>query len=103
LGADGKELVPLYLENAKKELESAFKAGISSVAIVLIHAYRYPQHELELGKLAKEIGFTQISLSHQVSPLIKLVSRGETTVVDAYLSPVLRRYVDMVQNTLEEG
>ena len=60
-------------------------------------------HELKLGRLAREIGFTQVSLSHQASPLIKLVSRGETTVVDAYLSPVLRRYVNMVQESLEEG
>lgn len=100
--ADGKELMPLDLENAKIELEAAFKAGIRSAAIVLMHAYRYPEHELELGILSREIGFTQVSLSHQASPLIKLVSRGETTVVDAYLSPVLRRYVDMVQKTLEE-
>ena len=102
-GADGKELIPLELENAKKELEMAFKAGIRSAAIVLMHAYGYPEHELKLGRLAREIGFTQISLSHKASPLIKLVSRGETTVVDAYLSPVLRRYVNMVQKTLEEG
>jgi len=103
VGADGKELAPLDLENAKKALEAAFKAGIRSAAIVLMHAYRYPEHELKLGKLAREIGFTQVSLSHQTSPLIKLVSRGETTVVDAYLSPVLRRYVNMVQESLEEG
>jgi 5-oxoprolinase (ATP-hydrolysing) len=68
-----------------------------------MHAYRYPEHELKLGRLAREIGFTQVSLSHQVSPLIKLVSRGETTVVDAYLSPVLRRYVDMVQKNIGKG
>lgn len=103
VGANGKELIPLELENAKKELEMAFKAGIRSAAIVLMHAYGYPEHELKLGRLAREIGFTQVSLSHKASPLIKLVSRGETTVVDAYLSPVLRRYVDMVQKTLEEG
>ncbi|HEY3362761.1 MAG TPA: hydantoinase/oxoprolinase family protein, partial [Methanosarcina sp.] len=103
VGADGKELVPLDLESAKKELEAIFEAGICSAAIVLMHAYRYPEHELKLGKLAREIGFTQVSLSHQASPLIKLVSRGETTVVDAYLSPVLRRYVNMVQESLEEG
>ncbi len=100
--ADGKELVNLDLENAKKELEIAFKDGIRSAAVVLMHAYRHPEHELKLERLARVIGFTQVSLSHQASPLIKLVSRGETTVVDAYLSPVLRRYVDMVQETLEE-
>ncbi len=103
VGTDGRELVPLDLENAKKALEAAFEAGIRSAAIVLMHAYRYPEHELKLGRLAREIGFTQVSLSHQASPLIKLVSRGETTVVDAYLSPVLRRYVNMVQESLEEG
>ncbi len=102
VGADGKELVPLDLENAKKALEAAFEVGIRSAAIVLMHAYRYPEHELKLGRLAREIGFTQVSLSHEASPLIKLVSRGETTVVDAYLSPVLSRYVDMVQKSLED-
>ncbi len=102
-GAEGKELVNLDLENIKKDLEETFKAGIRSIAIVLMHSYRYPEHELKIGRLAREIGFTQVSLSHQASPLIKLVSRGETTVVDAYLSPVLRRYVDMVQKTLEAG
>ena len=103
VGADGKELVPFDLENARKALKAAFEAGIHSAAIVLMHAYRYPEHELKLGRLAIEIGFTQVSLSHQASPLIKLVSRGETTVVDAYLSPVLRRYINMVQESLEEG
>ncbi|MGB9938280.1 hydantoinase B/oxoprolinase family protein [Methanosarcina sp.] len=103
VGADGKELAALDLKNAKKGLEAAFEAGIRSAAIVLMHAYRYPEHELKLGRLAREIGFTQVSLSHQASPLIKLISRGETTVVDAYLSPVLRRYVDMVQKSLEDG
>ncbi len=102
-GADGEEIESLDLEAARKELKSAFESGIKSAAIVLMHAYRFPEHELLLGELVQEIGFTQISLSHQASPLIKLVSRGETTVVDAYLSPVLRRYVDMVQKTLEEG
>ena len=94
--------MPLDLEGARKELEEAFNAGIRSAAIVLMHAYRYPEHELKLGRLARETGFTQVSLSHQASPLIKLVSRGETAVVDAYLSPVLRRYVDMVEKSLQE-
>ncbi|KKH92036.1 5-oxoprolinase [Methanosarcina sp. 1.H.T.1A.1] len=101
-GAGGEELVPLDLEGARKELEEAFNAGIRSAAIVLMHAYRYPEHELKLGRLARETGFTQVSLSHQASPLIKIVSRGETAVVDAYLSPVLRRYVDMVEKSLQE-
>ncbi|MDY9924700.1 hydantoinase B/oxoprolinase family protein [Methanosarcina sp.] len=102
-GADGEELMPLDLESAKKELEEAFKAGIRSAAVVLMHAYRYSEHELKLGRLAQEMGFTQVSLSHQASPLIKFVSRGETAVVDAYLSPVLRRYVDMVEKSLQES
>jgi 5-oxoprolinase (ATP-hydrolysing) len=101
-GVDGEELVPLDIESAEKELEEAYKAGIRSAAIVLMHAYRYPEHELNLGRLARGIGFTQVSLSHQASPLIKFVSRGETAVVDAYLSPVLRRYVDMVEKSLQE-
>ena len=101
-GADGEELVSLDLEEARKELEEAFNAGIRSAAIVLMHAYRYPEHELKLGRLARETGFTQVSLSHQASPLIKLISRGETAVVDAYLSPVLRRYVDIIEKSLQE-
>ena len=101
-GAEGEELLSLDLEEARKELEETFNAGIRSAAIVLMHAYRYPEHELKLGRLAREIGFTQVSLSHQASPLIKLVSRGETAVVDAYLSPVLRRYVNMVEKSLQE-
>ncbi|MDD3248122.1 MAG: hydantoinase B/oxoprolinase family protein [Methanosarcina sp.] len=98
-GADGKDL---DLGEARKELEEAFNAGIRSAAIVLMHAYRYPGHELKIGRLAQEIGFTQVSLSHQASPLIKIVSRGETAVVDAYLSPVLRRYVDIIEKSLQE-
>ena len=65
-----------------------------------MHAFRNSAHELRVGELAHDIGFTQISLSHEVSPLMKLVSRGDTTIVDAYLSPILRRYVDQVSNAL---
>ena len=70
--------------------------GIRSCAIALLHGYRYPRHEQQLEELARRIGFAQVSVSHQVSPLMKLVARGDTTVVDAYLSPVLRRYVNQV-------
>ncbi|WP_094227493.1 hydantoinase B/oxoprolinase family protein [Methanolobus psychrotolerans] len=101
--ASGEELIALDIWNARKELERIFSLGIRSIAIVLIHAYRYPEHELKLRYIAEEIGFTQISLSHEVSPLMKLISSGETTVVDAYLSPVLRRYIDMIASTLEAG
>ncbi len=77
-------------------LQDAYEAGIRACAIVFLHAYRAPAHELAAQALARAVGFTQISVSHQVSPLIKLVPRGDTTVLDAYLSPILRRYVDQV-------
>ncbi len=99
LSAQGEVLVPLNAQEEARllgELQNAYDSGIRACAIVLLHGYRYSAHELRLGKLARQVGFTQISLSHQVSPLIKLVSRGDTTVVDAYLSPILRRYVDRV-------
>ncbi len=101
--ASGEELIALDMENAAKGLEKIYSRGIRSLAIVLMHAYRYPEHELQLREIAEGIGFTQISLSHEVSPLMKLISSGETTVVDAYLSPVLRRYIDMIADTLEAG
>ena len=77
----------------RAELERAKADGIKAVAIVFMHAYRYPEHEQRVATLAREMGFPQVSVSHEVSPLIKLVGRGDTTVVDAYLSPILRRYV----------
>ncbi|TGC08931.1 hydantoinase B/oxoprolinase family protein [Methanolobus halotolerans] len=101
--AHGEELVPLDTRKAREELRKVYVAGIRSVAIVLMHAYRYPDHELQLKRIAEEIGFSHISLSHEVSPLMKFVSSGETTVVDAYLSPVLRRYIDMIAETLEDS
>ncbi|GAB5371188.1 hypothetical protein AAMO2058_001557800 [Amorphochlora amoebiformis] len=94
--ADGKELEKLDAKEAKRALKVAFEEGYRSVAVVLIHAYRNTKHELELKQIAKDIGFEQISISHEVSPLIKMVSRGDTTTVDAYLTPILRRYVDQV-------
>jgi 5-oxoprolinase (ATP-hydrolysing) len=98
--AQGNELIPVNTRTVRKDLQAAYDSGIRSCAIVLMHSYRYPQHELIVGAIAKEIGFTQISISHQVSPLIKLVSRGDTTVVDAYLSPILRRYVEQIASQL---
>jgi 5-oxoprolinase (ATP-hydrolysing) len=88
-------------ESTRKALETAFDDGIRSVAIVFMHGYRYPKHEREAAGLAEQVGFSQISISHQVSPLMKLVGRGDTTVVDAYLSPILRRYVDRVAGELD--
>ncbi|PZD70947.1 Acetophenone carboxylase gamma subunit [Acaryochloris thomasi RCC1774] len=92
--AHGEELQPVDLEAARADLQVAYDDGIRSCAIACLHSYRYPDHEQQVADLAKEMGFTQISVSHQISPLIKLVSRGDTTVVDAYLSPILRRYVN---------
>jgi 5-oxoprolinase (ATP-hydrolysing) len=100
IGAHGDIVRPLDLAAAQADLVSAFAAGIRAVAIVLMHGYRYPQHEQALAGLARAIGFPQVSVSHEVSPLMKLVSRGDTTVVDAYLSPILRRYVSEVEQEL---
>ncbi|HEX8466642.1 MAG TPA: hydantoinase B/oxoprolinase family protein [Allosphingosinicella sp.] len=94
--AEGEVLRPLDLDGARSSLMSAYKAGYRAIAIVLVHGWRWTAHETAVAAAAEEIGFTQISVSHRVGPLIKLIGRGDTTVVDAYLSPVLRRYVDRV-------
>jgi 5-oxoprolinase (ATP-hydrolysing) len=96
IGAHGELVQPLDEAALRAQLQAAFDAGIRAVAIVFMHGYRYTQHERAAVRLAREIGFTQISVSHEVSPLMKLVGRGDTTVVDAYLSPILRRYVQQV-------
>ncbi|MEM8744541.1 MAG: hydantoinase B/oxoprolinase family protein, partial [Pseudomonadota bacterium] len=98
--ADGTLEVPLDEAAAREALRSAYDDGIRSVAIVFVHAYAFPAHEQTIAALAKDIGFTQVSASHEASPLIKLVGRGDTAVVDAYLSPILRRYVDKVSGEL---
>ena len=103
LSAEGEVLVPIDLPGARTQLERAFADGIRSIAVVFMHGYRFPQHERALAQLARAIGFTQVSVSHEVSPLVKLVGRGDTTVVDAYLSPVLRKYVDQVGGELGEA
>jgi 5-oxoprolinase (ATP-hydrolysing) len=100
VGADGEVVQTLDAGQAERALRELHDQGIRALAIVLMHAWRYPQHELALAEIAWRIGFKQISLSHQVSPLPKIVGRGDTTVVDAYLSPVLRRYVDQVEQGL---
>jgi 5-oxoprolinase (ATP-hydrolysing) len=100
--AEGVELRPLDLEAARRALAEAHARGIRSVAIVFMHAYRYPAHEQRVAALARELGYTQVSVSHEVSPLMKLVGRGDTTVADAYLSPVLRRYVDRLSAELRD-
>jgi 5-oxoprolinase (ATP-hydrolysing) len=100
IGARGEVVRELDVEQARRALQSAFDNGIRSCAIVLMHGYRYTTHEQKLKELATQIGFKQISVSHEVSPLMKLVSRGDTTVVDAYLSPILRRYIVQVESDL---
>ena len=99
--ADGAVERDLDVNIARRELERAKADGIDAIAIVLMHAYRYGAHEQRLAALAGEVGFTQASASHEVSPLIKLVGRGDTTVVDSYLSPILRRYVAQVAADLD--
>ncbi len=100
VAADGKTITPLNTEKARDALADAYSKGYRSVAIALMHGYKFTDHEKQLGELAAQAGFAQISLSHEASPLIKLVSRGDTAVVDAYLSPILRRYIDQVATAL---
>jgi 5-oxoprolinase (ATP-hydrolysing) len=98
--ADGTIEQAPDLACVRTALATALADGIQAVAIVFMHAYRYPAHERQVAELAREMGFGQVSASHEVSPLMKLVSRGDTTVVDAYLSPILRRYVAQVTRAL---
>src|SRR5215471_10457847 len=99
--ADGTVEVEPDLTAVRGDLQAAKADGIKAVAIVFMHAYRFPEHETRVAALARDIGFAQVSVSHEVSPLIKLVGRGDTTVVDAYLSPILRRYVAQVDRDLD--
>jgi 5-oxoprolinase (ATP-hydrolysing) len=101
ISAHGEVLTPLDEEAVAAQLKQAYADGFRSAAVVCMHGYRYPQHEARIGALARAAGFTQVSESHRTSPLMKLVSRGDTTVVDAYLSPILRRYVTEVAGELE--
>ena len=94
--ANGDLVRPLDEALLKKELLAQYQKGLRSVAIVFMHGYRHCAHEVAAARIAREVGFTQISTSHQTSPMMKFVSRGDTTVVDAYLSPILRRYVEQV-------
>jgi 5-oxoprolinase (ATP-hydrolysing) len=100
IGAHGDVVQALDEEGARQALQEAYDAGLRSLAIVFMHGYRHTRHEAAVARIAREIGFSQVSVSHQVSPLMKLVARGDTTVVDAYLSPILRRYVDQVAGEL---
>lgn len=98
--AEGEVLQPLDEDAAHAALAEAFASGLNSIAIVLMHGYRYTAHEGRLAEIARAIGFGHVSVSHEVTPLIKLIGRGETSVVDAYLSPVLDRYVSRVAAAL---
>ncbi|MDO9501947.1 hydantoinase B/oxoprolinase family protein [Falsiroseomonas sp.] len=100
MAVDGTEIEALDEAAARAALAAAHAAGIRAVAIAFMHAWAYPAHELRVGELAREAGFTQISLSHEASPLPRIVPRTDTTVVDAYLSPILRRYVEQVAGEL---
>jgi 5-oxoprolinase (ATP-hydrolysing) len=100
IGARGEVVLPLDLAKAEADLSAMLREGFRSVAIVFMHGYRFPGHERAVAEAARRIGFAQVSVSHEVSPLMKLVGRGDTTVVDAYLSPILRRYVEQVAGEL---
>ncbi|NGX15079.1 hydantoinase B/oxoprolinase family protein [Wenzhouxiangella sp. XN24] len=100
VGADGRVLQPLDEDALAAALHAAHAGGLRAVAIALLHGYRYPDHERAAARLARAAGFTQVSVSHEVSPLARLVPRGETTVADAYLSPVLDRYVAQLRAPL---
>ena len=100
IDAGGHVLCPLDEKRMRAGLQAAFDSGIRAVAVAFIHGYRYRSHEVRAGEICGEIGFTQVSLSHEASPLARLVARGDTTVVDAYLSPILRRYLQQVADEL---
>jgi 5-oxoprolinase (ATP-hydrolysing) len=100
--SNGQELIPINLAQVKQDLQQVYDTGIRSCAIVFMHSFCYPHHEQQVAQIAAAIGFSQISVSHQISPLIKLVARGDTTIVDAYLSPILKRYVQQVASQLPQ-
>jgi len=100
IGPHGEVIVPLDTERVARDLRAAHAEGFRSVAVVCMHGYRHPAHEKRIGEIARAAGFTQVSESHATSPLMKLISRGDTTLVDAYLSPIIARYVDRVAGEL---
>ena len=100
VGAHGEMVEPLDEAHLRERLWAAYDAGLRSVAVVFMHGYRFADHEKAAARIAREVGFTQVSTSHETSPMMKFVSRGDTTVVDAYLSPILRRYVDQVASEM---
>jgi len=101
VSARGQVLTPLDTGTTRAALQAAYDEGFRSIAIVFMHGYRYQAHERQVAAMARTIGYSQVSVSHEVSPMMKLVGRGDTTVVDAYLSPIIRRYVDQVASELK--
>src|SRR5439155_26262933 len=101
VSARGEVLTPLDTKTTRAALQAAYDEGFRSIAIVFMHGYRYQDHEKQVAAMARAIGYNQVSVSHEVSPMMKLVGRGDTTVVDAYLSPIIRRYVDQVASELK--
>ena len=99
--ADGTVERALHEDDARQQLAAAHQDGLRSAAIVLMHGYRYPDHEARLAEIAAEVGFEHVSTSHQVNPLIRLVPRGDTTVADAYLTPVLHRHIQTVREQVD--
>ncbi len=100
LNAKGKVLRKLNINNSKRKLIEAYKKGLTSIAIVLMHGYKHSRHEKILENIAKDIGFKQVSVSYKISPLIKLINRANTTVADAYLSPIVNRYINNLQSKI---
>ena len=103
VAADGAILQPLDLDASKALLQDLRDDGFDALAIVLMHGWTFREHEARLARVARELGFAQVSVSHEVAPLIRLVPRGDTTVVDAYLSPVLKRYTDTLRAELPDA
>ncbi|MHC4277186.1 MAG: hydantoinase B/oxoprolinase family protein [Planctomycetota bacterium] len=103
VNTSGDVLVPLDIRDTREKLQRLYDEGFRSLAVLFMHGYQYPEHENRVSELAVEAGFSQISLSHEVSPLIKIIRRGHTTVIDAYLSPVLSQYVTGLANELRGG
>jgi 5-oxoprolinase (ATP-hydrolysing) len=101
--ADGRVLTPLDEAGARVAMQCAWDGGLRAIAVVLMHGWKYPAHEAALVRIARAIGFTQVCASHAVAPVIKLIARGDTTVADAYLSPVVQRYVASLRAGLGEG
>ncbi|MGN6148612.1 MAG: hydantoinase/oxoprolinase N-terminal domain-containing protein, partial [Rhizomicrobium sp.] len=98
--AEGEVLAALDEARLRRDLEAARRDGIDACAIVFLHGYRYPAHEARAAQIARDAGFEQVSVSYDTVPLMKYVSRGDTTVADAYLSPVLSRYADRISRAL---